>query len=78
MKIPKTKTYSKPLTASKVMSESDVSEYPTQLALGFWGVDECSLGRRADWIYIFTGDMTENSAVLRTYPEMRLSTGVYN
>jgi hypothetical protein len=35
MKIPKTKTYSKPPTASKVMSESEVSEYPMQLALGF-------------------------------------------
>jgi DNA polymerase III alpha subunit len=35
MKIPKTKTYSKPPTASKVIPESEVSEYPTQLALGF-------------------------------------------
>ncbi len=35
MKIPKIKTYSKPLTASKVILESEVSEYPTQLALGF-------------------------------------------
>lgn len=37
IKIPKTKAYSKPPTASKVMSESEVSEYPTQLALGFCG-----------------------------------------
>ena len=35
MKIPKIKTYSKPLTAIRVIPESDVSEYPTQLALGF-------------------------------------------
>jgi DNA polymerase III alpha subunit len=35
IKIPKTKTYSKPATASKVIPESEVSEYPTQLALGF-------------------------------------------
>ena len=35
MKIPKIKTYSKPSTASRVIPESDVSEYPTQLALGF-------------------------------------------
>ena len=35
IKIPKTKTYSKPPTASKVIPESEVSEYPTQLALGF-------------------------------------------
>ena len=35
IKIPKTKNYSKPPTASKVMSESEVSEYPTQMALGF-------------------------------------------
>ena len=35
IKIPKTKTYSKPSTASKVIPESVVSEYPTQLALGF-------------------------------------------
>ena len=35
IKIPKTKTYSKPPTASKVILESEVSEYPTQLALGF-------------------------------------------
>ena len=35
IKIPKTKTDYKPPTASKVMSESDVGEYPTQLALGF-------------------------------------------
>ncbi|MFH0959993.1 MAG: OB-fold nucleic acid binding domain-containing protein [Pseudomonadota bacterium] len=35
MKIPKTKTYSKPPTASKVIREAEVSEYPTQLALGF-------------------------------------------
>jgi DNA polymerase III alpha subunit len=35
IKIPKTKNYSKPPTASKVMSESEVSDYPTQMALGF-------------------------------------------
>ena len=35
MKIPKIKTYSKPPTASKVIQKSEVSEYPTQLALGF-------------------------------------------
>jgi len=35
IKIPKTKTYSKPPTASKVIPQSEVSEYPTQLALGF-------------------------------------------
>jgi DNA polymerase III alpha subunit len=35
MKIPKTKTYSKSPTASNVIPESEVSEYPTQLVLGF-------------------------------------------
>jgi error-prone DNA polymerase len=35
MKIPKIRTYSKPSIASRVIPESDVSEYPTQLALGF-------------------------------------------
>jgi error-prone DNA polymerase len=35
IKIPKIKTYSKPLTASRVIPESGVSEYPEQLALGF-------------------------------------------
>jgi hypothetical protein len=35
MKIPRIKTYSKPPKASRVIPESDVSEYPTQLALWF-------------------------------------------
>jgi hypothetical protein len=35
IEIPKTKTRSKPPIASKVILESEVSEYPTQLALGF-------------------------------------------
>ena len=35
IKIPKTKNYSKPPTASKVILESGVSESPEQLALGF-------------------------------------------
>jgi hypothetical protein len=35
IKIPRIKTYSKPPTASRVIPESDVSEYPVQLALGF-------------------------------------------
>jgi hypothetical protein len=35
IKIPKIKTYSKPPTAGRVIPESDVSEYPEQLALGF-------------------------------------------
>ncbi|MFH0958683.1 MAG: OB-fold nucleic acid binding domain-containing protein [Pseudomonadota bacterium] len=35
IKIPKIKTYSKPPTASRVIPESDVSEYPTQLSLGY-------------------------------------------
>ena len=35
MKIPKTMNYSKPPIASQVIPESEVSEYPTQLALGF-------------------------------------------
>ena len=35
MKIPKITTYSKPPTAGRVIPESEVSEYPEQLALGF-------------------------------------------
>jgi error-prone DNA polymerase len=35
IKIPRIRTYSKPPTASRVIPKSDVSEYPTQLALGF-------------------------------------------
>jgi aspartyl/asparaginyl-tRNA synthetase len=35
IKIPKIKTYSKSPTASMVIPESEFSEYPTQLALGF-------------------------------------------
>jgi hypothetical protein len=35
IKIPKIKTYAKPPTASRVIPESELSEYPTQLALGF-------------------------------------------
>jgi hypothetical protein len=35
IKIPKIRTHSKPPNASRVIPESDVSEYPTQLALWF-------------------------------------------
>ena len=35
IKIPKIKTYSKPPTVGRVIPDSDVSEYPTQMALGF-------------------------------------------
>ncbi|MFH0959025.1 MAG: OB-fold nucleic acid binding domain-containing protein [Pseudomonadota bacterium] len=37
MKIPRIQTYSRPPTESRVIPESEVSEYPTQLALGFCG-----------------------------------------
>ena len=78
IKIPRIKTYSKPPNASRVIPESGVSEYPTQLALGFWGNEES-----VEWLE--TREFFSGTVLRRWYlwlfplhSERRLSTGVYN